>query len=56
MTGLKQDLLRPGGSKATIKENRAAGMRCRTWLLQVLEGGVCGQNSIEGIEDKVCDK
>ena len=44
----------PGGSKPTVKENRQAGMTCRTWLLQVLkvliEEGFVG---IEGIEDKV---
>jgi hypothetical protein len=48
----------PGGSKPTVKENRQAGMTCRTWLLQVLkvlieEGFVVRENGIEGIEDKV---
>lgn len=41
-----------------LKENRAAGMTCRTWLLQVLEvlkgeGFLVRENNIEGIEDRV---
>ena len=48
----------PGGSKPTVRENRAAGMTCRTWLLQVLkvlneEGFIVRENGIEGIENKV---
>jgi len=48
----------PGGSKPTVRENRAVGMTCRTWLLQVLEvlkgeGFMVRENGIEGIEDKV---
>jgi len=48
----------PGGSKPSVRENREAGMSCRTWLLQVLEvlieeGFVVRENGIEGIEDKV---
>jgi hypothetical protein len=48
----------PGGSKPTVRENRAAGMTCRTWLLRVLkilneEGFIARENGIEGIEDEV---
>ena len=48
----------PGGSKATVKENREAGMTCHTWLLQVLEvlieeRFVVRENGIEGIEEIV---
>ncbi|KAF8521095.1 hypothetical protein BU17DRAFT_46022, partial [Hysterangium stoloniferum] len=48
----------PGGSKPSVKENRQAGMTCRTWLLQVLkileaEGFLVRQNGIEGIEKTV---
>lgn len=48
----------PGGSKPTVRENREAGMTCRTWLLQVLEvlyeeGFVVRENGIQGIEAKV---
>jgi hypothetical protein len=46
------------GSKLTVKENRQAGITCRTWLLQVLtileaKGFLVRPNGCEGIEQAV---